>query len=215
MTWRNCEASIALDAEINARFPGRDKSSDGTIGDAAHASRTSDHNPWVKDPDGTGIVRARDVDEDLGADKAGAGWTMPKVAEHLRSLAIAGDPRLRNGGYLIYEGRIASDRQNFAWRPYTGPNAHTHHLHVSFSLNREGYDSPAAWGIWPATNPTPPKDDDMTPAQEAKIDALAKAVANLAADVAEVKRQVARSEDAKAKGGRTLRHICAADLAKD
>lgn len=58
--------------------------------------------------------------------------------------------------------------------------------------------------------PEPPKDDDMTAAELTA--AIKAAIAPLAADLAEVKRQVAKSEDATAKGGRTLRHICAADL---
>lgn len=58
--------------------------------------------------------------------------------------------------------------------------------------------------------PEPPKDDDMTPAELTA--AIKAAIAPLAADLAEVKRQVAESQDATAKKGRTLRHICASDL---
>jgi len=133
--WRNCQASMTLVAAINARWPGRDKASDGTIGDAAHATRTSDHNPWVV-VDGMGVVRARDIDKD-GIDAA---W----LAEELRKLGAAGDPRLAGGGYVIFNRRITTNDWS-GWKVYTGSNPHTAHLHVSFSLNRAGYDSAAGW----------------------------------------------------------------------
>ncbi|MDT8915792.1 hypothetical protein [Amycolatopsis sp. PS_44_ISF1] len=147
MTWRNCNASLTLVAAVNARWPGRDKASDGTIGDAAHASRTSDHNPWVV-VDGVGVVRARDIDKD-GID---AGW----LAEELRKLGAAGDPRLAGGGYVIWNRRITSD--DFSrWTPYNGSNPHTQHVHVSFSRNRAGFDSNAPWGFLGGvtSNPAP------------------------------------------------------------
>lgn len=64
--------------------------------------------------------------------------------------------------------------------------------------------------------PAPIPEDDM-PYTEAQLAAIVgKAVANeltkVKADLAEVKRQVAKSEDAKAPNGRTLRHIVATDL---
>ncbi len=138
--WRNCAASVALVGEVNARWPGRDKTSDGTIGDAAHATRTSDHNPWVKKapPVGMGIVRARDIDVD-GVDMA---WLM----EHLRALGAAGDPRLAGGGYLIFNERITAPDFR-GWKVYTGTNPHEHHGHVSFTTNPASFDSTAGWGI--------------------------------------------------------------------
>jgi hypothetical protein len=30
-------------------------------------------------------------------------------------------------------GKIASSKKGWAWRPYTGINAHNHHIHVSFT----------------------------------------------------------------------------------
>lgn len=174
VTWRNCKASLTLADEVNERWPRRDKTSDGTIGDAAHASRTSDHNPWIKDPDGTGIVRARDIDEDLGWDSTGRGKGMAWLAEYLRSLAVAGDQRLRNGGYLIYEGRIASDKAGWVWRPYKGANPHDKHLHVSFSLNRSGYDSTAPWGLLEPIQPPAPKGPLMALTDEEQEELLTK-----------------------------------------
>jgi Putative peptidoglycan binding domain len=139
MGWRNCQASLSLVAEINLRWPGRDKSSDGTIGDAAHATRSSDHNPWVTVA-GTGVVRARDVDVD--------GVDMAALMEHLRKLGAAGDPRLAGGGYLISNGRITAPDFR-SWKAYTGVNKHDHHGHVSFSRTPAGFDSQAPWHIVP------------------------------------------------------------------
>lgn len=55
-------------------------------------------------------------------------------------------------------------------------------------------------------------EDDMPYTEDQLKRIVAAAVAPLARDLAEVKRQVSKSEDAKAKGGRTLRHIVATDL---
>lgn len=154
MAWRNCAASLTLVAEINARWPGRDKASDGTIGDAAHATRSSDHNPWVV-VDGIGVVRARDIDKD-GIDAA---W----LAEYLRQLGARRDPRLGGGGYVIFNHRITNPDFG-SWRAYTGSNPHTAHVHVSFSTARNGFDSTAPWGISSAT--TAPQEDIMATIDE-------------------------------------------------
>lgn len=147
--WRNAKASLTLVAEVDGRWPGRSKASDGTIGDAAHQSRESDHNPWVKDAAGVGVVRARDITAE-GIDNL---W----LAEHLRLLGAAGDDRLNDGGYVIHRARIASERQGWAWRTYSGSNLHYHHLHVSLSRLATGYDAPGGWGIGkPPSGPKPP-----------------------------------------------------------
>lgn len=153
MGWRNAGASMALIAEINARWPRRDKASDGTIGDAAHATRSSDHNPWLV-KGGQGIVRARDVDKD--------GVDAPWLVEHLRQLGQRGDPRLRPGGYIIFNRRITSP--DFTrWNAYNGSNPHDKHFHVSFSTDTgpAGFDSTAGWGITHAA--TAPAPDAVAP----------------------------------------------------
>lgn len=63
----------------------------------------------------------------------------------------------------------------------------------------------------------PPSEDDDMPYTEKELTAIvskavAAALVPISKDLAEVKRQVAKSEDAKAPGGRTLRHIVATDL---
>lgn len=137
MGWRNATASVTLVAAVNQRWPKRDRASDGTIGDAAHASRDSDHNPWVI-VRGIGVVRARDIDRD--------GINAAMLAEKLRQLGRKGDPRLAGGGYIIFNRRITSP--DFSrWVEYTGPNPHTAHIHVSFSRNAAGFDSGKGWWV--------------------------------------------------------------------
>ena len=58
-SWRVAKCLLHLREQINARAPDRDKSSDGTIGDTAHAARASDHNP-----DRNGVVKAIDISND-------------------------------------------------------------------------------------------------------------------------------------------------------
>lgn len=164
MSWRMAKSLDVLLAEVNASAPRRSKVSDGGIGDAAHASRTSDHNPWVK-VGGVGVVRARDFTDDPPG-----GLSARALADHLASL-LGKHPALGTGGYVIFNGRIIStSRRGEGWRPYTGLNAHKQHVHVSVGLN--GFDSTAPWN-WP------PQEDDMTPAQAKKLDETHAAVQRL------------------------------------
>lgn len=143
-SWRVARALEVMLKEVNKRWPKRSKVSDGSIGDAAHASRSSDHNPWIKDANGQGVVRARDIT----ADGIDAGW----LAEHFRILGALGDKRLSPTGYVIFNKRIAgagTGAKRWAWRSYNGPNAHKHHVHLSATqtAGAGGFDSEASWGI--------------------------------------------------------------------
>ena len=119
-----CKAGETLRNQVNAKYPDRDKTSDGWVADARHiAQGTSHHIPLAP----TGVVRALDVDKDLsGRPKPDL---MPYLADQLRSIAKT-DGRI---DYLIFNSRIASKKKNWAWRPYSGINAHKHHLHISFT----------------------------------------------------------------------------------
>ena len=123
--WWLCAAGKTLRQQILARFPDRDKTSDGSIGDARHAASKSDHNP---DPL-SGVVRAIDIDEDLlGKDKPDPHEANLLVAE----LVWLGfdEPRL---SYVIFEGVIWSRVREWRPRRYTGVNQHSNHIHVSFT----------------------------------------------------------------------------------
>lgn len=141
-------ALAQLRDQINEQYGHRDTTSDGWIGDASHQARPSDHNP---DYSNGGIVRAIDVDEDLVIGMTAVGEAMP-LAE-----AILRDSRTR---YVIYEGRLAYGAHVTGvprgWLPYTGPNAHRHHIHVSARRGAVYDRDDRAWALPGApTTPTP------------------------------------------------------------
>ncbi len=85
----------------------RDRKSDGWLGDTRHSVRKSDHNP-----DKNGIVRALDIDADLGAHKEEA----YALVEKIRKCAKRGDKRIK---YIIYDGKIMSPILGWKRRKYT------------------------------------------------------------------------------------------------
>ena len=114
------KSADTLRRQINSTFADRDKRSDGWIGDARHSATKSDHNPALP----SGVVRAIDIDSDLGGPANNAQY----LANQLRLLGKT-DKRL---AYVIYNKRIASPILFWNWRPYRG-YAHTSHIHISFT----------------------------------------------------------------------------------
>lgn len=130
--WRVAKSLDVLLKQIDAMAPKRSKKHDGSIGDEAHASRASDHNP-----DKNRVVKARDYTHDPanGAD-------MAAITETLR---VSRDPRIN---YVIHAGRIFSSTvQPWKWRKYTGADAHLKHAHVSVVENPALYDDTRPWAI--------------------------------------------------------------------
>lgn len=127
-----CAAGVKLRDQVNDAYPDRDKASDGWVADARHlAAGTSDHIA-----DNSGWVRAVDLDRDLsGKPKPDL---MPYLADQLRTLAKS-DGRI---SYIIFNGKIASAKKNWAWRDYSGVNKHNHHLHCSFNNKGDHDGSP-------------------------------------------------------------------------
>jgi len=137
----------ALRDEINRRWPGRSKKSDGWIGDASHQASKSDHNP---DWDNGGVVRAIDVtSQDIDAD--------------VIINALVKDSRVN---YVIHRGRIYSRVRGFTPKRYTGANPHNHHVHVSIRHTAASASNTARWlpnsvePIVPAKPPIPENEKD-------------------------------------------------------
>ena len=138
--WRTAKAIDALRAEVNAQAPNRNKASDGTIGDASHRTRSSDHNPWIEDK-GAGVVTAIDITH-----SPGTGCDAGKLAQSLQSRR---DGRVK---YVIWNRRIANSSAidgaaPWTWRPYNGSNPHDKHVHISIKSEKQYYDDPGRWDI--------------------------------------------------------------------
>lgn len=136
MGWYLAPALDQLRSQVNAVAPERSRRSDGTVGDAAHRQRRSDHNP-----DQRGAVRAIDLTDDpLG------GFSARDLAEALRQHR---DGRLK---YVIWFGRMFASyetphRRAWQWGKYSGYNQHKHHVHVSVVGTPHIYSNRKEWHI--------------------------------------------------------------------
>ena len=133
--------------EFDELFPERDTSSDGWIGDAAHADRTSDHNPDesgavpIHDADTKDEVHAIDVDDTVRGD----GVTMEDCVQLILSRCRSGaEDRLR---YIIYERRIWEAENDWDEEYYSGSNAHDQHAHFSASYDSDDEADRSSWHL--------------------------------------------------------------------
>lgn len=138
--WRVARALLMLRRQVDAFAPRRRKANDGTIGDAAHATRNSDHNPWVRDGS-MGVVTALDITHDPAG-----GCDAGKLAE---MILASRDRRVK---YVIWNRRIANSAAiggsaAWAWRDYRGSNPHNKHIHVSVQSATAAYDDEARWQV--------------------------------------------------------------------
>ena len=133
--WWLCAAGVRLRAQINLRWPNRDHSSDGAIGDTAHMSKFSGHNPatadnWARQrcefppSDPPGAVRAIDIDEDFTC------IDDERANKFLAQLIKLDDPRV---AYAIFEGIKYVRTRHWIGEVYRGRNPHAHHIHISFT----------------------------------------------------------------------------------
>lgn len=135
--WLLSPVLLTLLREIDSAWPRRSRASDGTIGDADHQSRKSDHTP-----DQRGYVRALDITNDVHF-----GPPMNALAEYVRRLGANQSQRLNPGGYVIWDHTIASARTGWDWSVYKGASPHTRHLHISCSLLPPFYLARSPWHI--------------------------------------------------------------------
>ncbi len=126
MAARLVRAGVTLRNQVNAKWPNRDKASDGWIGDAAHAARKSDHNP-----DADGWVHALDIDKD--------GIDADRLANELVAYARNLEPGSRRLKNIVFKGRVASGTypdKFWIWR--SDPDlGHYQHIHISFTSAAE------------------------------------------------------------------------------
>jgi hypothetical protein len=148
MAWRLAHSLTRLRDQVNAAYPNRSKASDGTIGDAAHAASSSDHNP-----NSAGVVTALDLTNDPAN-----GFDVHQLAERVR---LNPHPDAK---YIISNGRIAGIHTGWQWRNYTGSNPHSRHAHFSVGRGPDGrstapYDNKVDWpvsgGVVPKPSPAP------------------------------------------------------------
>lgn len=134
--WRVAKCLLTLRDEVNAMAPSRKKDADGTIGDAAHQTKASDHNPWVHDGS-MGVVTALDITHDPAN-----GCDCKTLSDALNQ---SRDPRIK---YVIWNRQIFSATvAPWMWRPYTGISPHTEHVHVSVVSDQAHYDDATPWSL--------------------------------------------------------------------
>lgn len=170
--WVLVPSLVSLRDEFNRLAPQRDKASDGSIGDTAHAGSPSDHNPDesgntpYEDADSVNEVHAIDVDADLRK----ADWSMAKAVGVIVGRHRSGrDNRLQN---VIWNRQIWSDSWGWTARPYTGANPHDHHAHFSSKYATSHETNTRPWGLIE-------EDERMAKLDSDDVAAIAAAVKNL------------------------------------
>jgi hypothetical protein len=128
MAWYLNPALTRFRAAVDAAWPNRDRTSDGTIGNEAHQATFSDHNP---DPDGS--VDAWDMDVD----------GVP--VERLKAAFQAHEASL----YWIHNDQIASRDDGWVRRSYAyaGPDRNRHTRHVHWNTRPSHENSTAPWEV--------------------------------------------------------------------
>lgn len=136
MAWptnpRPAKCLLVLRDQVDARWPVRDKSSDGMLASVQHhaANPTSDH-----EANAAGVVTAIDITKDLVH-----GLDSRVVAQ---ALLDSRDPRIK---YVISNGQICSSKVSpWVWRPYSGADDHSHHFHLSVDADPAQYDDTRPW----------------------------------------------------------------------
>jgi hypothetical protein len=152
-----------LRAQFDQRFPGRNKASDGWIGDEAHRAQgsESDHNPWVV-IDGQAYVTALDI-----TDHPAIGLDLNAFTDQLLvACRDQGENRLK---YMIFRALIMDTRPQFSPYQWTPSSGHFAHAHFSVHSDRRLLDG-RVWNLpmlsgtaAPAADPAPTPAGHMFP----------------------------------------------------
>jgi len=145
-----CAAGVTFRAQVDKRWPKRDRRSDGWIGDRAHSVRFSYHNP-----DKNGIVWALDVDENLGRGTWRNGRAAKRLADQLLAYARSGLPGHDRVLHVVYEDQVASGTYRNTWWRWRGSGyGHTFHIHITFRQGEGPQSRPFPLPILAPDKPT-------------------------------------------------------------
>lgn len=155
---RNCQA---LEDSTRAQWPGVVVYD---IGDPAHATGVSDHNP-----DDTVLPqggRAEQTDSDTKPEvratdtMRGPRFSAADARDMFERLTRRPENQARLS-YVIYNRRIRSRRYNWQDRPYSGSDPHTDHVHTSTLAAQDNNARP--FNLAPDTPPEPPTPEVQAP----------------------------------------------------
>ncbi len=136
MGWYLAPSLVQFRNEVNKKWPNRRKGSDGTLGDAAHASRASDHNPNSRQS-----VNAIDI-------------TYPGVNADTIINAVKKHP---SANYVIFNRKIYTRSNGWKAEPYSGASPHTEHLHISILQTYKAEQDTTPWFTGATKPPKPVK----------------------------------------------------------
>lgn len=130
--WRPANSVLTLKNQLDVAYPGWLFL--GFIGDEAHASVPSDHNPNAQ-----GVVCAIDIGPGGGLDI------------HALARRLAANPH-SNLKYIISNREIFEWQNGFRPRQYNGSDPHNTHIHISVGRGPDGqskqpYDDTTKWNI--------------------------------------------------------------------
>jgi len=185
VAWVLTTGLSAFRGELNEVFPGRDKTTDGSIGNTLHQGSTSGHNPdrtgkaEFKDGDALDEVRAVDIDRDL-VPGSKVDWMLVLIRWLITGMR-AGRWPVTPFRYIIY--RPAGSTVTYIWhvntgwasRVYTGSNIHDKHAHFSGGWSQAADNRTGRLGIAEI------REDDM-PITDAEIAKIAAATAKAVLD---------------------------------
>jgi hypothetical protein len=127
---------VVLRDEADREHPGRDKSSDGWIGDTRHSESGRPENGGSKhNANRRGVVDARDFDSS-NLDKA---RFVACAIKHPSTRNVIYDRKIRSKGY---SGGLA------VAHAYNGPNPHTKHIHVDIEMTVRQENDGRSWGYY-------------------------------------------------------------------